>query len=761
MGNLEAFLTNDTFSFPVEGWLNKSLLDSASLTNPLDKHSIFPNPSRSLSNPRGLDSFDSQLDCFPTENTNTNNNTFQSEQNDYSSPWDNTENCLLSSDISRWLASFPSSSLDNQITAGRDILTGNTENTPLAFHPDRDLLIDAKSLSCSKAIAFIQDLIRSSKDTLPPAIAATLANDTAFGNNTNSDQITSDPTITGIVADTSRVVSFRAGFDDTPEAKFVDVLSDRLADGSFTLDRDRLNQIFGSTLTDGSHTLHLLAQDKYGNTSDSYNITFTLDTTAPTLSELTLAPDSSSTPDRKQTTSAIATLVGHTEANATVKLRSTDLSTTADENGQFQFPNVALAVGENQFTVEATDIAGNTSTIADTFSRLPKSDVVLDWNATLLKAVEADKTAPPLAARNMAMVHTAIYDAVNDITRTHGVYHADVLAPQGASPEAAAAEAAYSILVNLYPQQKATFDKALETSLAAIPDGKAEDDGVAVGQQVADQILAWRSHDGSSTPVEYVPGTQLGEWQPTAPAYQSALLPQWKSVTCFAMTSDSQFRPDGPPALNSAKCAADFNQVKELGRSDSTTRTPEQTQVALFWADGAGTYTPPGHWNQIAEDVSLQQGNTLEENARLFALLNIALADAGIVAWDAKYTYNSWRPITAIQQADKDNNPLTTADPTWTPLLTTPPFPEYVSGHSTFSGAASTILTDFFGNNVNFTTTSIGLPGVERSFKSFSAAADEAGISRIYGGIHFNSANRDGLAAGRALGNYVFGNFLS
>jgi membrane-associated phospholipid phosphatase len=709
MGSLEAFLSNGISLSPVEGWLTKSLLDS----------------------------FQSEQN-ITTNDSLLWDNTFQSEQditaND-SLVWDNREKHSLSCDLQHWLASFPGSAVNNLIAKSRDILTGITENTLLAFITDSNLL------------------------TIPPAIAATLANDTAPGGTTNSDCITSNPTITGTVVDAGDVVSFHAGFDRTPLDRFVDVLSDRKSDGSFRLDRDRLNQIFGATLPDGSHTLHLLAQDKYGNTSDSYDIAFTLDTTAPTLSELTLPP-SDSTPNVKQTTSAIDTLVGQTEANASVNLQGTDLSTTADENGQFQFSDMALAVGENQFIVQATDKAGNTNTVTNTITRLPESDVVLDWNATLLKAVQVDKTAPPLAAHNMAMVHAAVYDAVNDITRTHSIYHADVPAPEGASPEAAAAEAAYSILVNLYPQQKATFDTALETSLAAIPDGKAEDDGIAVGQQVADKILAWRSHDGGNTPVEYVPGKQPGEWQPTAPAYQSALLPQWKSVTCFAMTSGSQFRPDGSLALDSAEYAADLNQVKELGRSDSTTRTPEQTEIANFWADGAGTYTPPGHWNQIAEEVSLQQGNSLEENARLFALLNIALADAGIVAWDAKYADNFWRPITAIQQADKDNNPLTSADPTWTPLLTTPPFPEYVSGHSTFSGAAATILTDFFGEQVSFTTTSIGLPEVERSFGSFSAAAQEAGISRIYGGIHFNSANQDGLAAGQALGDYVFGNFL-
>lgn len=755
----ETFSINDISSSIVNGWLNKSLLDSAALSNPLDNNFTATGLGQSLLNLKEF-FLDSQLNRIFPKDKRASNSTSQLEQDNYSSVWNNTGKCALPSDVSYWLTSFLLPELDSQIAANRDILTGSTQNNPLVFNPDRDLLTDAKSRFCPETIALIQDLIRSSKDTIAPAIAATLANDTAPSNHTNSDRITSDPTITGIVTEANHVGAFRAGFDDTPTTNFVDILRDRKADGSFTLGRDRLEEIFGGTLPDGSHTLHLVAQDKCGNRSDSCDITFTLDTTAPTLSEITLAPNPGSTTDDKQTTSESVTLLGQTEANATVKLRSTALATTADENGQFQFPDVALAVGENQFIVEATDIVGNISTATNTFTRLPKSDVVLDWNATLLKAVQADKTAPPLAARNMAMVHAAIYDAVNGITRTHSVYHTDVTAPAGTSEEAAAAEAAYHILVSLYPQQKTTFDTALETSLAAIADGTAENDGVALGQQVADQILAWRSNDGDNTSRPYTPGIAPGEWQPTAPTYQSALLPQWPGLACFAMDNGGQFRPDGSPALDSASYTADFNQVKELGRSDSTTRTPEQTEIAKFWADDAGTYTPPGHWNQIAEKVALQQGNSLEENARLFALLNITLADASIAAWDAKYAYNSWRPITAIQQADKDGNPLTTADPTWAPLLTTPPFPEYISGHSTFSGAADVILTNFFGDNVTFTTSTIGLPGVERSFSNFTTAADEAGMSRIYGGIHFYSADKDGLACGRALGDYVFKNFL-
>jgi hypothetical protein len=389
------------------------------------------------------------------------------------------------------------------------------------------------------------------------------------------------------------------------------------------------------------------------------------------------------------------------------------------------------------------------------------TDAVLDWNATLLNAIATDKTAPPLAARNMATVHTGIYAAVYVIDQLRNDYndYIDAIAPEGVSRKAAVAAAAHRTLVDLYPAQTPTFDTQLALSLAEIADGQFESNGVTLGQFVADLILAWRDNDGSSDAVSYTPGTEPGDWQPTPPGFAPALLPQWSNVTPFAITSGSQFRPKGPPALDSAEYAVEFNQVKQLGNLNSTTRTAEQTEIAQFWADGVGTFTPPGHWNLIAERVALAQRNTLPENARLFALLNIAEADAGIASWDAKYEYNFWRPVTAIQQADTDGNPNTAAEPNWTPLLVTPPFPEYTSGHSTFSGAADAVLTSFFGD-ISFTTTSVGLPGVIRSFDSFTEAANEAGISRIYGGIHFHSANEDGLALGRALGNYVTKNFL-
>ncbi|WP_217385551.1 Ig-like domain-containing protein [Dolichospermum sp. UHCC 0259] len=464
-----------------------------------------------------------------------------------------------------------------------------------------------------------------------------------------------------------------------------------------------------------------------------------------------------------RTTYDTVNLLGQTDANATVTLQQTGASTTADTAGKFKFTGVSLTLGDNSFTVNSTNTAGNKGQFTTIIKRVDQdnSDVVLDWNATLLNAIYEDKTAPPIASRNMAITQTAVFDAINSITGTYENYHFTGTAPTGASPEAAAASAAHQVLVNLYPQQKDYFDNALTASLAEITDGTAEDNGVTFGRTVADNILSLRSADGATNTVTYTPGTHPGQWQPTAPEFAPGLLPQWGQVTPFGLTSGNQFRPDGVPALNSADYTIEFNQVKDLGSINSTTRTTEQTEIAQFWADGSGTFTPPGHWNQIAQNVAAEKSNSLVDNARLFALLDISLADAGIAAWDAKYHYDFWRPITAIQNADSDGNPNTIADANWTPLLTTPPFPEYVSGHSTFSGAAETILTGLLGNNVSFTTNSLGIPGVDRQFDNFTDAANEAGISRIYGGIHFNSANVEGLATGRSVGNYVLQNLLA
>jgi hypothetical protein len=390
------------------------------------------------------------------------------------------------------------------------------------------------------------------------------------------------------------------------------------------------------------------------------------------------------------------------------------------------------------------------------------ADVVTDWNEVLLDAIRADKTAPPKASRAMACVHVAIFDAVNGIVGGYSPYHVTEPGPAGASPEAAAAAAAHHSLVGLFPAQKAAFDAALAASLGAIPDGTAKAAGIAWGTEVADAIIALREDDRSTDVVEHSMPVGGSWWAPTPPAFASALLPNWPTVKPWAMTSGSQFRSGPPPAPHTAEYTAAFNEVKRLGRAVSNVRTPEQSQIALFWADGPGTATPPGHWLVIAQDLAESRGLSLVQKARLFALLGITVADAAIVSWDQKYQYNHWRPLTAIQNADIDGNPATKPDKGWTPLIPTPPFPAYSSGHSTFSGSSAKILELFFGTDqIAFSTTSDGLPGVTRSFSTLSQAAEEAGQSRIYGGIHWQYDNQSGLTSGRALAQHVFNRFLS
>ncbi|MBL8896138.1 MAG: vanadium-dependent haloperoxidase [Planctomycetes bacterium] len=411
-----------------------------------------------------------------------------------------------------------------------------------------------------------------------------------------------------------------------------------------------------------------------------------------------------------------------------------------------------------------TRFAGTAALSLLGFAAAASADVVTDWNGAALQAIRAGNTPPPAASRNLAILHCSVYDAVNGIERLHAPYLVNQRGPRRASREAAASSAARDVLAALYPAQLASFDALNGTILGGIPAGSAKDEGVAWGQEVAAAMLAARANDGSSPQPAYPGSTDPGKWRPTVSfggVVRPALLPGWGNVAPFGVRSGSQFRPPAPPRLRSFNYVLDWLEVEALGEANSSARTADQTEIARFWGYGPGTATPPGHWNQIALNVSDDQGLSLSENARLFALINIAMADAAIVSWDCKYVYGLWRPITAVQLADTDGNPFTAADPNWTPLLATPPFPEYTSGHSTFSAAAAGVLRRFFGTDrIAFRVGSDDLPGVERSYDSFSHAAFESGKSRIYGGIHFQSANFWGLHTGRLVSLYVMNRLL-
>jgi hypothetical protein len=386
------------------------------------------------------------------------------------------------------------------------------------------------------------------------------------------------------------------------------------------------------------------------------------------------------------------------------------------------------------------------------------NDPVLYWNNQLLGAIRDTKTPPPPASRVMAMMHSAVFDAVNASSgNAYNSYAYSSNAYAGADTSVAAAVAAHRVLVDAFPAQVATLDAALTSFLSTSTNSEAAVRGAQLGRASADAIITLRTNDGSGSTYAYSYGSGPGAYVNTTGTSANPLFQQWPDQKTWTLASADQFRPVAPPALDSAAYAAAFNEVKAIGSATSSTRTADQTEIAVYWADGGGTATPPGHWLQIAQNIALENGQSTSDNARLFALLSVAVADAAIACWDAKREYDFWRPVTAIRNADSDGNDATIADTAWTPLIATPMFQSYTSGHSTFSGAASEILSQFFGSDVlHFCSAQEGNSAVVRCFDAFSQAADEAGMSRIYGGIHYMFDNTEALAAGRAIARQAF-----
>jgi len=395
---------------------------------------------------------------------------------------------------------------------------------------------------------------------------------------------------------------------------------------------------------------------------------------------------------------------------------------------------------------------------------------VSNWNQMLFRAALVGGSSPLVTTRVAAIVQAAVFDAVNGIARRYTPIHVTPNAPAGASRDAAAVQAAYATLVQLYPTQMAALDARRAVSLASIgtrDSSAAIAAGIAWGQFVADSIIAWRSTDGfAPPPPPFLGGTGVGEWRPTPPGFAPGAGPQFAYMTPWVIGAPSQFRPAGPPALVSDQYTADFNETKTMGSMSSTTRTTDQTIAAWFWASSTASYL----WNNVAlslierarVEADSRSGDrfrfTTLESARLLALLNLATADAAIGCWDAKYTYVFWRPVTAIPLADTDGNPATEADPNWLPLFATPAHPEYPSGHSCVSGAAGGVLASYFGDQTRFRVTSDVMPGVVRSFDSFSEGVTEVQNARINAGIHFRSATRDGQMLGASVAEFVLAN---
>ncbi|MGF7235536.1 MAG: vanadium-dependent haloperoxidase [Frankia sp.] len=380
------------------------------------------------------------------------------------------------------------------------------------------------------------------------------------------------------------------------------------------------------------------------------------------------------------------------------------------------------------------------------------SGVVLDWNRALLKIVRTPGAQPATIhpTRSFAIMHAAIYDAVVSTTRGGSPYRFSVHAGPAARPDAAAAEAGHDTLVALYPAQQEALDQQLSDELGTIPDGPGKTEGVQVGGAIARLELAARADDGSAaTPPALAPGTKPGEYRPAPPAFAAAVFTHWPAVTPFVLPDADRFRPAPPPALTSPVYAAAINEVKSLGQDSSTTRTPDQTTAATFWAQPIWNY-----WNEIAQQAALDHHTDLLGTARLFAALNLTFADSVIAFYDAKYTYRLWRPVTAIREAGDDGNPATVGDPTWSPLAATPADPSYPGAHSVISTAGATVLSAYFGRYAKVTVTSPALPGVTRSFGSYFDAAQEAGLSRIYAGLHTRIDHVAGTLLGRDVALY-------
>jgi hypothetical protein len=428
-----------------------------------------------------------------------------------------------------------------------------------------------------------------------------------------------------------------------------------------------------------------------------------------------------------------------------------------------------------KFTKLAQSLLLIAASAASTGNRLLANEVT-HWNEVATRAAFDSGLSgnPVFESRVYALTFAAVHNALNGIDRRYKPYAVHVPITSDASPEAAVATAAHDVLLDQFNQlvaygfssQQSSIDSAFAASLAQIPNGRAKANGVIVGRAAALSILALRAGDGWNTQLvldpAYPQGTEPGEYRFT-PGSTFAFLPHWGNIPPFVLRSGQQFRPRPPFPINSARYTQDFNEIKALGGDGIITpsaRTPEQTEIALFWVESS-----PLMWNRITRTVSVSKGINLWESARLFALLNLALADGYISTFNTKYFYNFWRTVTAIREGNADGNPDTVGDPNWTPLVVTPPIPDYDSGHAVECGAASRILQHFFRTDqVSFRVCSTSLPSGQtcldasprtRSFNSFSEAAEENGLSRILVGFHFRHAVNKGIAHGQKISDWV------
>ncbi len=393
----------------------------------------------------------------------------------------------------------------------------------------------------------------------------------------------------------------------------------------------------------------------------------------------------------------------------------------------------------------------------------PDAEVIIEWNELLQSVVPAGGLSPP---RYYAMLHVAMFDAVNSIERQYSRYRFNAWSSPAASPEAAAAQAAHDVLVAQFPAADAVarFDAALQARLAGLPPLRARL-GAQVGRAVARDVLAWRQDDGwSATPPPFVLPTLPGLYQPTPPAFQPAQFTQFPATQPFALLTTTQYLPRRPPALDSEAYAQGFNEVKSIGSATSTERTAEQTQLARLFASVISSTVHWGLWNHVARDTARDHHLSLSETARLFALLNVSIHDGVQTSHTSKFVFALWRPVTAIRRADEDMNSLTDADPSWTPLLTTPPYPSYSGNMACVGASAARALALFYGTDtVPFNASWVGSngnPDVTRPYQGFWRMAEDQANSRVYGGIHYRFDNEASQATCVRVPEYVYAHYM-
>jgi hypothetical protein len=376
---------------------------------------------------------------------------------------------------------------------------------------------------------------------------------------------------------------------------------------------------------------------------------------------------------------------------------------------------------------------------------------IMEWNEVAMKAAGTARQSPTMNTRTMAMVHTAMFDAINAVQPRFQPFKFTGSAPPNASADAASATAAHAVLLKLFPDQRASLDEALAASLAKIPEGPSRNDGASVGVAAATSLLTWCADDRVGLPTQYRPATRPGAYVMTAAQFGD----DFGASRPWLLTKPDQFRPGPPPALTSDVWARDYNETRKIGAKTSATRTPEQTEVATFWiVTGAPSYN--GIIRQAVANKNL--GDT--EAARVMALTFMAANDSLVSVFDAKYTYLFWRPITAVRNGDQHGNPAVEREAGWVPLVDAPLHPEYPCAHCISSAAVAKVLQTELGDDVSLSMTSPFLPGVTRKWVRISDYAKEVSNARIWSGVHYRNSAEVGAKMGGEIGTYASANFL-